>query len=125
MSSPSGLLGSFRGLADGVVGSLRDRLELFALEVQEEKHRLIQIAVWISAIVVLALLTLVFVSGALLVVFWETARVPVAVGLAAFYALGFAAAVLGFKRYLRRQPRPFAATLAELEDDHTCLRDKS
>ena len=27
-SSPAGLLGSFRGLADGFVGSLRDRIEL-------------------------------------------------------------------------------------------------
>ena len=73
----------------------------------------------------LALLTLIFASCALLVVFWDSARVPVAVGLAALYTLGLAVAAMAFNRYLRRQPRPFAATLAELEDDRTCLRDDS
>ena len=66
-----------------------------------------------------------FASCALLVVFWDSARVPVAVGLAALYTLGLAVAAMAFNRYLRRQPRPFAATLAELEDDRTCLRDDS
>lgn len=122
---PSGLTGSLRGLADGVLGSIEDRFELLSIELHEEKNRLLQLAIWISAIVTLALLAIVFASLALLVVFWETARVPVVVALAVAYAGGLGAAVSGFRRYLARQTKPFAATIAELQIDRSCIRDNS
>lgn len=119
---PSGLLGSLRGFADGLVGSVHDRIELLSVELHEEKHRLIQIAIWISAMVILALLALIFASIAVLVVFWDTARVGVVVGLASAYTAGLVGVVLGFRRYLARQPKPFAATLNELREDRACIR---
>ena len=33
--------------------------------------------------------------------------------------------VVAFRRYLSRQPRPFSATLRELQDDQTCIRNPS
>jgi uncharacterized membrane protein YqjE len=122
---PSGLLGSLRGFADGLIGSVHDRFELLAIELHEEKHRLIQILIWISAIVVLALLALVFVSFALVVFFWDTARVAVVGGLAAAYVGGLVALILGFKRYLARMPKPFEGTLQELREDRACIRPES
>lgn len=118
----SGLVGSLRGLLDGLIGSAHDRLELLAVELHEEKHRLIQIFIWISAIVFLAMLAMVFASMAIVVLFWETARVAVVCSLAGTYIAGLAAVALGFKRYLKRQPKPFAATLSELRDDRECIR---
>jgi uncharacterized membrane protein YqjE len=118
----SGLLGSLRGLADGLIGSAHDRLELLAIELHEEKHRLIQIFIWISAIVFLAMLAMVFASMAIVVLFWETARVAVVCSLAGIYITALAATALGFKRYLKRQPKPFAATLSELREDRECIR---
>jgi len=44
----SGLLGSVRSLADNLLGSVHDRVELISVELQEEKQRLIQIFIWIS-----------------------------------------------------------------------------
>lgn len=123
-SSP-GLLSSIRGLADGFVGSVHDRLELVSLELQEEKHRLIRTAIWLGALLVLGLLALVFASVALLVVFWETARVAVAVSLAGAFILATVGTALGFKAYLARQPKPFAGTLAELQEDRACIREES
>ena len=61
----SGLLGSLRGFADSLIGSAHDRLELLAVELHEEKYRLIQIFIWISAIVFLVMLATVFASFAL------------------------------------------------------------
>lgn len=118
----SGLLGSLRGFADGLLGSVHDRIELFSVELQEEKHRLVQTFLWASAIVVLALLTLVCASFALVVLFWETARVAVAAGITLAYLVALVAVIVGFKRYLRRQPKPFQATLSELREDRACLR---
>ena len=123
--SPSGLLGSLRGFADSVVGSVHDRLELLSLELHEEKHRLVQILIWLSAIVVLALLVIIFASLAVLVVFWETARVAAALTILVSYVVGLAAAVIGFRKYLARQAKPFAGTLAELHHDRTCIRKET
>lgn len=118
----SGILGSVREFADGLVGSLHDRIELLAVELHEEKHRFVQIAIWVMAVVFLALLTLIFASIALIVVFWDTARVAVTVTIAAVYLIGFIASAIGLRRFLSRQPTPFAATLRELREDRTCMR---
>ena len=121
----SGLLGNLRGLADGLIGSAHDRLELLAVELHEEKYRLIQIFIWISAIVFLAMLAMVFVSMAIVVLLWETSRVAVVCSLAGGYVVALIAVALGFKRYLKRQPKPFAATLGELREDRACIRTES
>jgi uncharacterized membrane protein YqjE len=118
----SGLLGNLRGLADGLIGSAHDRLNLLAVELHEEKYRLIQIFVWISAIVFLAMLTMVFASLALVVLLWETHRVAVVCALAGGYLAALLGVALGFRSYLKRQPKPFAATLSELQQDRECIR---
>lgn len=121
----SGLLGSLRGFADGLIGSAHDRLELLAVELQEEKHRLIQVFIWISAMVFLAMLATVFASMAIVVLLWDTHRVAVVCSLAAIYLVALIGVVLGFRNYLRRQPRPFNATLAELRADRECIRTET
>lgn len=121
----SGLLGSLRGFADGIIGTVRDRIELFSVELQEEKLRLVQTFIWAAAAVVLALLTLIFASIALLAIFWDTARVAVAIGIALTYLGGFVATLVAFKRFLARQPKPFDATLRELREDGACIRTEN
>lgn len=121
----SGLLGSLREFVDGIIGSLHDRLDLLAVELHEEKYRLIQIFIWISSIVFLAMLTAVFVSLVLVVVFWESARVGVVCSLAAVYLVALAGAIIGFRNYLKRQPKPFAATLSELKKDRECIQPEN
>ncbi len=123
--SPSGLLGSLRGFADGLIGSVRDRIELLSIELREEKFRLIQIIIWIAAILLSGTLAIIFASFALVFWFWDTARVEVACGLAAFYLIAFTAVALAFRTYLARQPQPFAGTLSELQNDRTCIRPGS
>jgi uncharacterized membrane protein YqjE len=121
----SGLLGAVRGFADGVVGSIHDRLQLLALELNEEKFRLIQTFIWISAILFLAVIAVLFTSLVVVVVFWETARVAVVSILAGVYVAATIAAIMGFRRFLKRQPKPFAATLRELQQDRECIRPES
>lgn len=119
---PTGLLGSFRALGDTLVAGLQERLELLSVEVQEEKFRLIQIFVWISAAVFTAMMTLAFASLTVVYLFWESARLAALGGLTLGYAGALAAIVVAFRRYLARQPKPFAATLQELTEDRTCIR---
>ena len=121
----SGLIGSLRRLADSLIGSAHDRLELLALELHEEKYRLIQIFIWISAIVFFVMLAMVFTGIALVVLWWDTARVAVVCSLAGGYIIAAVGTVLGFRRYLKRQPKPFAGTLKELREDRECIRTEN
>jgi uncharacterized membrane protein YqjE len=122
--SPAGLFGAARALLDVVFGSVVDRVELFAIELHEEKQRLIRTLVWLTAFVASLVLAAVFVGAAILVAFWPTAaRVPIAVALAGLYSVAAIVAGIGLKRCLE-QPRPLAATVAELRTDQTCLQPK-
>src|SRR3954467_14163593 len=93
----SGLLGSLRGFADGLLGSVHDRVELLSIELHEEKHRLGQILILVSAIVFSALLAVIFASFALVVWLWDTARLPVLVGLAIAYTVALVVTIAFFR----------------------------
>lgn len=126
MEAPApGFLDSLRQLGAGLLGAVHDRVELLAVELQEEKFRLIQAFVWISAAVFTGMMALTFASLTLVYLFWESARLAVLGGLAVFYLVALGGIIVAFRRYLARQPRPFAATLQELQDDRTCIRNPS
>ena len=119
---PAGFVGSLRSLGDGLLAVVQDRLKLVSIEVQEEKFRLIRTFVWISAAVFAGMLTITFASLTLVYLFWETARVAVLGGLTALYAGALTVIIVAFRRYLARQPNPFAATLHEIGEDRACIR---
>lgn len=120
-----GLLGALRGLGDGLLGTLQDRLELLALDLHEEKLRLIRIFVWISAAVFTGMLAILFASITLVYLFWDSARLVALGGFAALYTGAFTFILLAFRRYLAAEPRPFAATLRELAEDRACIRTEN
>lgn len=121
----TGFVGSIRSLADGLLASAQDRLELFSVELQEEKVRLVQTFIWISAAVFTAMMAATFASLTLVYLFWDSARLAVLGGLTLLYAGLLAAIVVALRRYLARQPAPFAATLHEIGEDRACIRDRS
>jgi uncharacterized membrane protein YqjE len=57
----------------------------------------------------------------LVYLFWETARLAVLGGLAGFFAVAMLAIILAFRRFVARQPVPFAATREELGQDRSCI----
>ena len=121
----TGFLHSFRVLGDSLLGTVQDRLQLFSVELQEEKFRLIQTFIWISAAIFSGVMAVAFASLTLVYFFWESARLAVLGGLTAFYAAALVAIIIGFRRFIARQPRPFAATLQELAEDRACIRNPS
>ncbi len=121
----TGILGSLRTLCDGLIAGAEKRLELFSLELQEEKLRLVQIFMWISAVAFSGMMAITFISLVLVYVFWESARLAVLSGLAFVYIAAFVALTVAFRRYLARQPQPFAATIGELENDRACIHTTS
>jgi uncharacterized membrane protein YqjE len=122
---PDGYLGSLRTLGDALLASVQDRLRLFTVELQEEKFRLVQTFIWISAAVFAGVMAITFASLTLVYVFWESARLAVLGGLALLYIAALVTIIVAFRRYLARQPDPFAATLHEIGEDRECIRTES
>jgi uncharacterized membrane protein YqjE len=118
----AGFLDSLRGLGANLLGTVHDRIQLFTVELHEERMRLIQVLLWIGAIAFAGVMAMTFVSLTLVYLFWETARLAVLGGLAVFYVAALVGTAFAFKRYLARQPRPFDATLQELREDRACMQ---
>ncbi len=122
---PPGYLESLRELGDGVLASVQDRIELFSLEAQEEKFRLIRI-IFLSGVTALTgMLALLFGGFALAYCLWPVSPGIVLGGLACLAAGCGVLLVVLLRRDLSRQPRPFAGTREEIAEDRACIRKTS
>lgn len=119
---PSGPLAALHTLGDHLVTGLQQRIELFAIELQEEKFRLIRLFLGISAAVFAGMLAVTFASITLVYCFWAEARLAVLIGLTGLYAGLLLLIILALRRFIARQPAPFADTQRELGIDRTCIR---
>ena len=117
----TGFLHSVRTALDSGLGLIQNRVELFALELQEEKWRLLQTVLGAAALVALGTITLVLVTLVVVFACWDNARLTALSILSVLYGVGTLA--LYFKvRTLIKQNRPMSATVDELEKDRACLR---
>lgn len=116
---------SLRSLGDKVLGVVQARLTLLSVELQQEKFRLLQFLIWITAALFTGVMALAFCSLALAFWLWKSSPLLALASLAGFYLVAFVVIVVAFKRYLARQPRPFDATLQELDEDRSCFRGKN
>lgn len=122
--APSRLGESLRGLADSGLATVQTRLELFAVELKEEKLRA---AGFLFDTVLAALFIgfgVVFLLAFLTVLFWDSQRL-LALGLATagLLAAGIWAATRAATR-MRSGSRLFASSLAELAQDRDALRSR-
>ena len=100
-----------------LLAMVETRLELAALEIEEETQRLIGYFMLALLSLILFGIAMVLVSLAIILVFWETYRLQAALGLAALF--GIAATVIGMKlkTAFATRPRMLASTVAELNKD--------
>jgi uncharacterized membrane protein YqjE len=121
----AGFIDSLRTFGGSLVATVRDRVELFSVELQEEKFRLIQMLLWAGLGVFSAVMTATCLTAVLIYLFWETARLTVLTAFALFYGGVSLAIFFRIRRLWARQPRPLDATLQELAADQECLRPKN
>ncbi|MBC9072737.1 phage holin family protein [Thauera sp. CAU 1555] len=116
------LADSLRGFLDSGLATAQTRLELLAVEVQEEKLRLTGLVLNVVLCALLLGFGLVFLALFLTVLFWEEHRL-LALGLAtAVFIGGGLLTASNAARELRRGSRLFAASLAELARDRAAIR---
>ncbi|MBI3849970.1 MAG: phage holin family protein [Verrucomicrobia bacterium] len=125
MSEPQektgGIFTSLRGLIDGGLALAQNRVELFAVELREEKCRLIEALLWASALIALGMMTLALLTLLVVILFWPEDRVAAVLVLSLLYLLATILAWRGLRLRLA-QSTPFSGTLGEFKKDRACLR---
>jgi uncharacterized membrane protein YqjE len=101
------------------------RAELLTTELQEEIQHAASILLWSLVALFFGSLSVLMIAVTLLIVFWDTHRVLVAVLISAsFVAMGASAALFARAR-ARAKPKFLAGTLNELKRDRAMLEDES
>jgi uncharacterized membrane protein YqjE len=118
----AGLLDSLRGALARVVSLGQTRFALFGVELREELARLATALLGGLAVLVLAALGLAFAALALILSLAPESRVLAAWLVAAGFIACAALVAWLVVRLARVKPRPFDATLKELERDYEALK---
>jgi uncharacterized membrane protein YqjE len=119
--SGGGMLGALRGIGPALVGLIRTRVELFGLELAEERARAGRLAVLGGAALLFAGMLLLLVNVLVLALFWDGHRYQAIVGLIVVHGVGFAWAAAAIKTSIDSRPPMFEATIAELKADLEAL----
>ena len=120
--NPGGWLSSLRRIGESSLALLRGRFELFTVEWQEEKLRLLNLLIWLGLAAALGAAGVFLAVGTLAVWLWAWAGYAGLIGLAVA-ALAVAFAIFwSIRRSIGTGPPPFAHTVAEFRKDGECLR---
>lgn len=122
-AGPAAPPGALRRLAASLLAIGRIRLELLAIEIQEEKERIATMLVWAVVTAFLGCFALVFLALFLTLLLWDSHRLSVVGG---FCALFLGLALFGLYR-LRAQfglrASMLQSTIVELREDSRVLKD--
>lgn len=101
----------------------RQRLELAALDTEEELLRLGGLLAGALVTALMLALALASAAATFVIYFWDGARLAATLGVTGFFALAGALMAWRLARALRDKPRFLAGTLAELDRDGERLRE--
>ena len=122
--SGPGVFSSVKRLLNTALAGVENRIELFLVELREERFRVFGVLLLGCAAGVLGFMALLTGTVTLAVIFWDSARVTVLVILSACYFLATAGTVWRLSVKLRKWSS-FSATLDELKKDRACLGEKN
>lgn len=105
------------------VDMVRTRLELAAVEIQEETRRIVgYFALALLALILLGI-ALLLVALTIIIVFWDTHRIAAAIAMVVLFGGGAAFAAFKLKSAFTDRPRFMAATTDELNKDVNFIRN--
>jgi uncharacterized membrane protein YqjE len=122
--SGGGLFDTIRRMLDSALALVQNRLQLFAVELQEEKVRLFDLLLRLAAVAVLGLLALIAATATIVVWLWDTSPTLVLAVITLIYAVAAALIWAGVRKRLRDGPTPFADTLGEFKKDRECFHKR-
>lgn len=117
-----GLAATARRLGGSLLGLLRTRVELVAVELQEEKIRVLDLLAWLTVTIALAVAGILLAVGMLALYLWQQAGYLGLGGLTIVTAGVAVGLFVALRHRLAREPVPFAATAEEFRRDAEWLR---
>jgi uncharacterized membrane protein YqjE len=121
---PPGLAGSARRLADNALAAVQTRIELFALELREEKTSAIELLIWVCTALFFGMMAVIALTATIVLLFPAEKRVFVAGGFALLYLIGGIWAFTRVKARLKEQGTPFSESINEFKRDREWLQPK-
>lgn len=126
MSDPGpsgpGVLSILRTLLDTVLVAIQNRVELFAVELREEKLRLITVLLWAGAVLFLGCMAVGVLTLAVILLFDPPGRAYAAAVVGLAYLIAAGGGYRSLRAWLRRQPRPFSESTGQLKKDREWLK---
>jgi uncharacterized membrane protein YqjE len=108
-------------LARTGLAALQNRGELFLVELQEERIRLIELFLWAGVTVCLGLGFLIVFTATIILLFNENLRIYAAGGFSLLYLLATIFALLNLRALAKSSATPFPDTVAEIQKDREWL----
>ena len=122
---PAGVLESVRRLINTGVAVLQNRIQLFSVELEEQKVRVVRLLVLAGVTIFLANTALLAVSATIVVLAGDQARPAVLIALSVIYVAGAVWAGFALRKEIKSAPAPFQETLSELKKDTDWLNPPS
>ena len=116
------LLAAAGRVASTLVAMVGTRLELAAVEFQEDARRLLGYLAWSLLAVFLAAGAVMLVALFVILLFWDSYRLQAVAGMAVLLAAGAGLIVMSVRSKLNAQSPLFADTRAELRKDVEYVR---
>lgn len=104
---------------------MRSRFELFTVELQEEKLRLLNLLIWIGLAAALGFAGVFLTIIALAFLLWHAAGYFGLIGLALISLATAIGIIVGIRKKIQTGPQPFSNTVGEFRKDGECLRNKN
>ncbi len=121
--SAGGFFSSIRRLLDSVLATLQNRFELFALEIQEEKYRLVELLILVGVALFLGAVGLALLIGVGIFLAPENWRLGIAAALGGLCLLGVV--IIAFRLKKRLKEPPFEDSIRQLRKDWQSLNPPS
>lgn len=118
---PPGLVASLARLSRTLLSALRTRLEIIATEIEEERIRFAQLALWVAMIAFFLGLGVLMVVLFVVILLWDTHRLATVGAFAVLFLGGGIAGALVLRHRMRTRPKMFASTIGELIKDEERL----
>ncbi|HYV29365.1 MAG TPA: phage holin family protein [Candidatus Eisenbacteria bacterium] len=119
-----GLFSSLGRIGENILDAIRNRIEIFALELEEEKHWFISALLWTAATILFGTLAVIFVTFSIVLLFPEEARRWVLIFFCLLYVALAISAYCGLRKLLRDKPPPLSGTVGELKKDIEWIRSE-
>ncbi len=121
----TGLLDSLAKFAAGFVAIIHTRLALLSTDIEEEREHLVSLIKLSLIALFFMMLGLLLVAVFLIVLLWESYRLPAIAGLAGFFLAAGTLTWYWAKRKAKAKPKLFWSSLMELEKDQQHLNAKN